>query len=207
MLIDIHTHTNRYSACSVLSPVDLVDRALTLGLSGIAITEHNIMWAEREVKELKAATGAEELLILRGREVAASIGHLLIFGYYDELLENSPVEGILEKVHEKGGIVILAHPFRSRNTSREIPNAPEGRFACVDAVEVFSGNHTSDQNEYCRQICETFGLVGVGGSDAHSVDMVGKYLTSFSVTIMDEDDLISEIGAGRCRPIVYRLEG
>lgn len=203
MLIDIHVHTNKYSSCSILNPIDLVYQALKLRLSGIVITEHNRVWSEKEIKELKRATECEDLLILRGKEVTSSLGHLLIFGYYDELQENFSIKEILDKVHEKGGIVIMAHPFRYGNSVGGIPEKLKNRFACVDAIEVFSGNQNRDENEYGRKVWENFGLVGVGGSDAHSVEMVGKCLTWFQNVIKNEEDLISEIKTGKCKPIIY----
>ena len=51
MLFDIHTHTRRYSPCSILSPHDLVKKALELSLDGIVITEHEVLWDEKEILE------------------------------------------------------------------------------------------------------------------------------------------------------------
>ena len=65
MIIDLHTHTNIHSPCSMLSPYDLIARAEELGLDGIAITEHDYAWSADEIERLKRDTGTK-LLILRG---------------------------------------------------------------------------------------------------------------------------------------------
>jgi len=202
MLIDTHVHTNRYSSCSILDPIDMVHKASNLRLSGIVIVEHYHIWSREEIEELKRKTNSE-LLILRGQEVASSIGHLLIYGYYDELQENLSVEEILHRVHNEGGIVLMAHPFRNGNGLDEPLESLKNRFASVDGIEVFNANQNRDENEYARKVWEALGIVGIGGSDAHSVEKVGKYATIFENTIKDESDLVAEIKAGRCKPVKY----
>lgn len=202
MIIDMHVHTNRYSSCSVIDPIDLVHQASNLRLSGIVIVEHYHMWSQEEIEELKRKTN-NELLILRGQEVICSVGHLLVFGYYGELDENSATEEIVNKVHAVGGIVIMAHPFRNGNSLGENPQTLQDRFSCVDGIEVFNANQNRAENEYGRRVWQTLGIAGIGGSDAHSAEMVGRYLTRFENVIKDEDDLIAEIKGGRCEPMVY----
>jgi predicted metal-dependent phosphoesterase TrpH len=202
MLIDMHIHTSKYSSCSILDPIDLVKRASQLRLSGIVITEHHNVWSHEEIEELKRETKSE-LLILRGQETTCSIGHLLIFGYYDKLQENLAAKEVLDKVHKKGGIVIMAHPFRNGHGFGEPPEELKSRFAYVDGIEVFNANQSRAENEFGRKVWEALGIVGIGGSDAHSVEMVGRYLTWFQNVIRNENDLVAEIRGGRCKPIVY----
>jgi hypothetical protein len=125
----------------------------------------------------------------------------LIFGYYGKFQENLPVEEIVAKVHGKGGVVIMAHPFRHGNNIGEDPEKLRGKFACADGIEVFNTNQTEEENNCSKKVWETLGIVGIGGSDAHSVEMVGQYLTWFQNTIRNEDDLVREIKGRRCFPI------
>src|SRR2546423_15273689 len=61
---DLHMHTRRYSPDSEIDPFDLVRRAREVGLDGIVITEHDRLWPEDELEELrKAASG---LVVLGG---------------------------------------------------------------------------------------------------------------------------------------------
>ena len=198
MLIDMHVHTTRYSACSGLDPVELVRRAEELELSGIVITEHDHLWTQEEVEDLKKETETD-LLIMRGQEVHCSIGHLLVYGYYEEL-DYMTVEGTVEKVHESDGIVLQAHPFRYGNTNRSLKKY-RNMFSVFDAIEVFNGNQKPDENKFGLGMWKDLGIIGIGGSDAHSTDMVGRYITQFENEIRNEEDLISEIKAGRCRPV------
>ena len=78
MKFDLHIHTRRYSPDAVTNPYELVHAALAAGLDGIVITEHDWLWPERELEELRAA--APQLVILAGVEVTGRGGDVLCYG-------------------------------------------------------------------------------------------------------------------------------
>ena len=199
MLIDMHLHTYRYSSCSFLSPVDLIFRAEELKLSGVVITEHNRVWSVEEVQELKKITNTD-LVVLRAQEVSSVDGHMLVYGCHEKL-DHAGLEDIVEKVHKCGGIVLPSHPFRYGDYDGFSIEQLRSEFSTYDGIEVLNGNQSTEQNNDGLAAWEKLGIAGIGGSDAHSLDMVGKFLTEFEDGIADENDLISEIKAGRCRPV------
>ncbi len=67
MKFDLHIHTRKHSPDSVTDPFDLVESAVAAGLDGIVITEHDYLWTEAELQDLRAA--APGLVILAGVEV------------------------------------------------------------------------------------------------------------------------------------------
>ena len=81
MKFDLHMHTRRHSPDSITDPYELVKSALAAGLDGIVITEHDYLWTEAELEELRAA--APGLVILAGVEVAARSGDVLCYGLTD----------------------------------------------------------------------------------------------------------------------------
>jgi len=198
MIIDLHTHTNIHSPCSILSPYELISRAEEIGLDGIAITEHDHVWSRESIEQIKEKTGTR-LLILTGQEVSSVYGHLLVFGHNGYLARYS-LDEIMEEVHINGGVVIPSHPFRYGNIDRDIRELEE-EFSHFDAIEALNGNQDEYQNRFGLRVMESLGLTGIGGSDAHSVRMVGRYATEFFSVIQNEYDLIREIKAGRCRPV------
>ena len=108
----------------------------------------------------------------------------------------------MNKVHAVGGVVIMAHPFRHGNNVVKLAKLKK-KFACVDGIEVFSGNHSEEENEYAEKVRNALKIRGLGGSDAHSIEMVGIYLTRFQNVVKNENYLIVEIKDGRCKPIIY----
>jgi predicted metal-dependent phosphoesterase TrpH len=200
MLIDMHVHTDRKSLCSIIDPVELVCRAEELDLSGIVITEHDYVWTPAEIEALKRETKTD-LLILRGQEVSSVEGHLLVYGYY-ETMDCISVEEIMHGVHQQGGVVLVSHPFRYGDRDGLSIEQVEAEFSRFDGIETLNGNQSSQQNEYGMQVWKSLGITGIGGSDAHSMNMVGRYVTEFENEISDESDLIRELKAGRCRPVL-----
>ncbi len=201
MLIDMHVHTDSHSLCSIVDPVDLVRRAEERNLSGIVLTEHDYVWTQGEVDTLKKETNTD-LIILRGQEVTSTIGHLLVYGYH-KILDCISLEEIVYKVHQQKGVVFVSHPFRYGEYSDLTLGQLETTFARFDGIEALNGNQSNEQNNYGLRIWESLGINGIGGSDAHSVHMVGNYVTEFQNEIRNEEDLTKELKAGRCSPVRY----
>jgi hypothetical protein len=70
-------------------------------------------------------------------------------------------------------------------------------FEFVDAIEIGNGKLSDDENDMARKVAEKLGLPGTGGSDAHRVDEVGRWVTVFEKDIHSEQDLLAELRAGR----------
>ena len=71
MRFDLHTHTNRYSSCGRATPWEMMTAAIEHSLDGVVITEHDTLWGEAEIEELREAF--PQLVILRGIEVHAAL--------------------------------------------------------------------------------------------------------------------------------------
>ena len=204
MYIDLHVHTRRYSVCSNLDPKDMVKRALALGIDGLAIVEHHVLWSQQEVDELKEETGAGPLVILRGQEITTYTeddlfhGDILTFGFEGEYSEHPSTEEIIRLVREVGGIAIAAHPFRWGYGHGEDVYRYD-----FDGIEVYNPNYHLLDVKKAEQAVEALGVAGTGGSDAHHVKGVGIYLTEFSEWVDNEEVLIAEVRARRCRPVRY----
>jgi hypothetical protein len=201
MLIDPHIHTTRYSLCSQLKPDELVYAARLFRLDGIVITEHNCVWSEQEIAELRLK--ADGLVILRGQEIRAYKdglleGDLLVFGFYEVINEELSSTELIELVHQAGGIIVAAHPFRGFLGLRE-----EIYQLDLDGIEVLNSNHTPPENIAAKAASSRLGLPAIGGSDAHCAADVGNYLTFFENWIENEAQLVEEIKKGRCRAISF----
>src|SRR5439155_6313336 len=167
MKFDLHMHTTRHSPDSEMDPFALVRQARKVGLDGVVITEHDWLWTEPELAELRAA--APGLIVLAGVEVTAAEGHFLTYGVKDPFAIPKGIGSadLCREVHRQGGAVVAAHPFRWGQPFDEIlyEEQPE-----LDGVEMM----TSNMDEYCRRrTAELVGLsgmrplAGLGSSDAH----------------------------------------
>ena len=51
MIMDIHCHTRYGSSCSYMSPEEMLQQAVQVGLDGLCITEHDIPWDRDAIKK------------------------------------------------------------------------------------------------------------------------------------------------------------
>src|SRR3954471_2905906 len=112
MKFDLHMHTTRYSPDSRMDPLVLCRRARAVGLDGVVITEHDWLWTDAELEELRAPHPG--LVVLAGMEVSAREGHFLVYGISDPsaLRPGVGVARLCGEVRRQGGAVVAAHPFR-----------------------------------------------------------------------------------------------
>jgi predicted metal-dependent phosphoesterase TrpH len=197
MKFDMHIHTNRHSPDSVMDPVAMVRRARQLGLDGLVITEHDWLWTEPELRELRAAEPG--LVVLAGIEVSAREGHFLVYGVHDPfaLERGIGVADLCREVHRQGGAVVAAHPFRWGQPFDEIlrEERPD-----LDGVEMMSSNMDADLRRRTAEVQRVGRFAGLGNSDAHNVETLGFCYTEFSVPVHSGSDLAAAIRQKRSTP-------
>ena len=151
MLIDMHTHSSGISGCCQLDVYEIVDAAKKTGLDGIILTNHYHSeghldyasvadYVENYIKEYEFARAYGEkvgLKVFFGVEITAEFMeriHLLAYGVGEDFLRENPgiynlsQKEIYERVHQYGGILVEAHPFRH--------NCPILDTRYLDALEI-----------------------------------------------------------------------
>ena len=209
MIIDIHNHTMPRSYDSLLTPEDLIRQAKQAGLDAICLTEHDFFWEPAVVEELSTEHG---LLILPGVEINIEEGHVLVFGLERWVYGMHQSAFLKQMVDEVGGAMILAHPYRRQlYPDEDLDSAVERAcqnhiFDLVDAIEVLNGKATAKENSFSLSLSGKLGLKTTGGSDAHFPREVASCATLFERSISCLQELITELKAGRFRPIDLRKE-
>jgi predicted metal-dependent phosphoesterase TrpH len=192
MKFDLHMHTTRYSPDSTMDPFVLIARAKEIGLDGIVITEHDCLWPEAELEELREAAG--ELVVLGGMEVSSREGHFLAYGINNSAATppNIGVADLCREVHAQGGAVVAAHPFRWGQPFAEIiqEEKPE-----LDGLELMSSNMDAECRNLAAKIHKDYQLAGLGSSDAHHEKVLGVCFTQFAADIRNNRDLVQAIRA------------
>ena len=141
MLIDMHAHTSGISHCCKAGARDIMLAAKAAGIDGLIISNH---YQESYVtatpadfarayadeyyyaKSFEAETGVR---LFFGIEVTAKLhenAHILVYGMHPEFVLEHPeiyaysLEKIYSLVHEAGGLVVQAHPFRGGGRVQDI---------------------------------------------------------------------------------------
>lgn len=185
--IDMHNHSY-YSEDSTVSPEESVERALELGLDGIAFTEHNSYEASEPVERLKERYNGS-IKIFRGMEYSSAEGHVLIFGIRDDRLlaaeQNAPIREVIKIVAEQKCLIIIPHPFREWSLLRIDLSGLNG----ICAIEAYNHHNNRTENEKAVQAAQALRLPTTGGSDSHRIDEVGSCYTEFFVPVTYENFL------------------
>src|SRR5262249_23521244 len=174
MKFDLHMHTTRHSPDSQMDPFTLLRRAKDIGLDGVVITEHDWLWTESELEELRRA--ATDLVVLAGVEVSAREGHFLAYGVRNPFAVPRGIRAadLCREVHQQGGVVVAAHPFRWGQRFDQIlrDERPD-----LDGLELMTNNMDDDCRRRAAEIQRQRHLAGLGSSDAHSEDVLGVCYT------------------------------
>jgi predicted metal-dependent phosphoesterase TrpH len=194
MQFDLHLHTTRHSPDSAMDPIGMVRRARTLDLDGVVITEHDWLWTEAELDELRGACPG--LVVLAGIEVSARQGHFLVYGVHNPFAmpRGIDVTQLCHEVHRQGGAVVAAHPFRWGQPFDEILRTDR---PVLDGLELMTNNMDADCRRLAARVQSEHNLAGLGSSDAHDERVLGICYTEFDGAIRDARDLVDAIRGRR----------
>lgn len=199
-LYETHLHTREGSACARSGGADMAKACKAAGYTGIFVTDHNwggntavnrrLPWEnfmKQFIKGFEVARRKGEQIgldVFYGWEAGYHGTEFLIYGLSPEWMLSHPqlreasVEEQLALVHEGGGIVVHAHPFREEYYIPQIRLFP----AYVDGVEGINGTHSNSRShshnnktfdkkamDYARK----HDLPMTAGSDIHTVNLLG----------------------------------
>lgn len=209
MEADLHVHTNRYSGCSNIDPVAALKRAREVGLGAVALCEHGIRWPDHQISNLLKISGVEDVLVVPGQEVAcysqsgAFQGEFLVFGYPVSLGSNKPIQRVIEMVHDEGGVVIAAHPFKKQDHGKSFYGSGHATAEWdVDGLEIDHPSYDDESRALARQVMTVKNIAGLGCSDAHDLEVIGACRSIFEIDIDSVELLVAAIRAGRVRSVI-----
>ena len=194
MFIDLHMHEMNFSTDSFLSLDEIVKQAKKRGLDAICITDHDSMGLREYAEEYSRKSGFP---IFVGIEFYSLQGDILAFGIDDYPKERVSAQEFIDYVHERGGVVISAHPFRhNRRGLEQNLDTLKG----VDAIEILNGSTLADATMMAVKYAKKHGCAITGGSDCHHPENVGICATYFPGEIKTMEDLVKAIRNHECRP-------
>lgn len=198
-LADLHMHTI-YSYDGTAPVPAVLRRAHEVGLSVIAITDHDEIAGALEALELAHLYGVE---VIPGIEVTTADGDLLAL-FVTEIVPKglSLVETVLH-VRALGGICIVPHPtargmgMKSLKVSTIFKALRNPQVAdTLIGIEAYNATALDRAGiAAARLLTSQWNLASVGNSDAHVVDAIGLGATEFAGTTAA--DLLSALRSGQ----------
>jgi predicted metal-dependent phosphoesterase TrpH len=197
--IDLHVHS-KYSTDNDADPEETVQRAIELGLQGIAFTEHYYYGASEPAEALREKY-RDSIMILRGVEFSTAEGHCLIFGADTDTMgiKYAPLADVVRFVQKAGGVVIPSHPFRPGTSLGDLVRSIEG----ITGLEGYNGANMHSYNVKAIEAAKARDLPFTGGSDAHAPREVGSCYTAFD-EIVTYSNFIDLLRAGKYRGVDTR---
>ena len=199
-LYETHLHTLEGSACAHYTAKEMVRACKEYGYTGIFVTDHN--WGGNTAVNRKLPWDEWVNLFCKGYENAKEEGdkigldvffsyeagyagtEFLLYGIDKEwmlanpTLRHASIEELYELVHQKGGMVIHAHPYREEDYIPEIRLFPEW----VDGVEAVNAMHSNSKSvshnapEYDEKAiayAREHKFPMTAGSDIHYTNLLG----------------------------------
>lgn len=184
---EVHMHTYEASLCGKTHAADYIAEFIKRGYDGIIITDHFFYGNTRPSRELpwrdyveefckgyeaaKAEGDKQGLKVFFGWENSQVVDEYLTYGPDKEWLINHPEirdakhDEYLKLIHEAGGLVVEAHPFRERGYVDIVKIHPHQ----CDAMEVANCGNPPYQDIMAYNFCKERGIVMTSGTDLHDV--------------------------------------
>jgi predicted metal-dependent phosphoesterase TrpH len=126
----------------------------------------------------------EEFIFVPGIEILTDRGEI-IGAWIEDNLTTSHFPEVAEEIEEKGGMVVIPHPFDIIRGKRF--RIDEADLPFIDAIEVFNSRCIlPNANRKALQIAEKYSVIQTAGSDAHFAPEIGKAWIKFTGSSMDE---------------------
>lgn len=199
-LYETHLHTSQGSACGRNTGAEMAKAAKDNGYAGIIVTDHNWggntridrdlpweQWVDGFIKGYQEALAygqTHDLDVFWGYEAGFQGTEFLIYGVTPEWMSGHPeikaagVEEQYRLIHDAGGMVIHAHPFREESYIPKVRLFPD----YVDGVEGINATHSCSRSmghknpafdQKAIQYARENNLPLTAGSDIHSTALLG----------------------------------
>ena len=217
-IVDMHVHTVRGAADSSLLPEQLVEEARRIGLTGVNISEHDRAWEPLQMEEFRKSHGHGPPSSSHGHGGRhGHAGHIIVVGLDRYVTGIRHAEELRRVLDEVGGFMAVAHPFRHffdpvhfrRDGRPPFDMTPEEAaermpvFKLVDEIEIANGGSTQQENQFALEVAQALGKRGTGGSDCHSTQGIGCFVTVFEEELRSQEQMLEQLQARR----FYAAEG
>jgi len=223
---EMHCHTNWCSACAHNSPQEMAEAYYNAGYAGMVITDHflsgntavdrSLPWEEKMKRYYAAYEAAREwgkkqerdFHVLFGLEHVYTSGkEVLTYGIdLPFLLEHVnlhmyPLADYAKFVHEAGGFLSHAHPFRHASY---IDPSIKPQHQYMDGAEIFNFYTAGEDNKSAAQFAEKYGLVPTSGGDEHIITgaSVGMAGIALKTPVDTGKELVEVLRSGDYRLII-----
>jgi predicted metal-dependent phosphoesterase TrpH len=197
---NFHLHT--IASDGRLTPLELVQQAIAIGLKGLAITDHHSVAGFRQAESYLATISSNSSKpknlpqLWTGTEITSKLleveVHILGYGFNPEhsaissylqgdkpLGKAAQAERVIESIHQAGGVAVLAHPERYRRSANQL--IPVAAQLNIDGVETYYAYNnpaiwqpSPGKTETVQRLAEKHHLYSTCGTDTHGSNILQR---------------------------------
>ena len=168
---DFHMHTY-YSYDCATTPEALVRRCRQVGLSCIAVTDHNSIEGSRAVKAIAPFT------VILGEEIKSTAGEITGLFLQEQIEPGLPPVETAKRIRDQGALVSVPHPFAGYGRDSLDRPAILEIIDYVDIIEGFNARTMKPETAKAgREFAEEHGIARTAVSDAHTLRELGGTYT------------------------------
>jgi predicted metal-dependent phosphoesterase TrpH len=200
-LAELHSHSTVSDGKS--SPEEIVLRAVYLGLSAIAVSDHNTFRGSAIAIE-SAKKQDLNITVIPANEVRTIKGDVLV------LCEKIPYEEppkFPSELHDwaisNNCITIAAHPFHIGRKS--VGKYLKNNLNDFDAIEVWNPRGIPFLNNPAMKLAEKYSKPKTSGSDAHILQELGTSPTEILADECELYNILDSIKKGKCNPTKHYM--
>jgi predicted metal-dependent phosphoesterase TrpH len=210
VILDMHVHTaaSDDSTATIEGYIELILAYRQVHpFDGFVLTEHRTYTPGLNLQRYWDEYG---VLVLQGIEMDTNLGHLLVYGINERVLERFDLtrrmhngRRIIAELTRLGAVAAPSHPFRESVFGSIMErNFAEVAGTCI--IEGYNGQNSHKQNERAGALASQHALRSLGGSDAHFLNH--KWFltcaTAFDDVITSSAELVEALHYGTYCPVV-----
>lgn len=217
---ETHLHTAEGSKCATASGAEMARAHREKGYTGIFVTDHffngntavpqDLPWRERVELFCRGYENARE----EGAKIGLDVFFGFEYGYHGadflvynldkewllahEDIDRIPPEEAFAQIHQDGGFIVHAHPFREADyLGRRIQLFPKD----VDGVETVNGGQLKSpwMNERAAVYAKMYDLPVTAGSDSHHLSALFRSSVETQEPIETPGDYLKRMREGRLK--------
>lgn len=187
---DLHIHTKYSMDCQ--TPLDkIIVRCQELGINCIAIADHGTAEGGLEMQKIAPfkVIVAEEILTTEGEIMGMFLKETIPSGI-------TPREAI-KLIREQDGLVNIPHPFETIRGSALKDRVIDEILQDIDLMEIMNSRSPLPiSNNKARAYAAKHGIPGSAGSDAHTVNEIGRSYVEMP-DFNNKDEFLNAVKEGK----------
>jgi len=206
---DMHIHVSKFYPFSL---EDMVEKCVREGYDLLIATDHLDNRRHRKLTRNQWSKASlafviecrkQGILGLLGAEIGVDRCHYLVYGLsISRLWSCLPVSNsidLISKVHEFGGLVIQAHPFRPNRYGKWVVDF------LVDGYEIWN-SHKENHLLMALALVQETGTLFTCGTDSHRFRHLCKARRIFNKEIKSNEDLVAALKEQHLEPLGKNLQ-